>query len=99
MEAKVVDQALQPPAKCLVTGDTDGPFIDTGTWARQHDPYIYLHVPLIEYYARELLGMVSAEKVADLEERLAENYQRLTKLQRFVDGTLEYSEIAEEVAA
>ena len=51
-----------------MTGDIDGPFIDTGSWCPQVDPRIYLHVPLVEQYARELLDMVPADDVEALRE-------------------------------
>ena len=67
---KIVEKAEQPPAKCAVTGDIDGPFIDTGAWLPQVDPYIYLHVPLVEQMARDLLGMVPEKDVQALNDAL-----------------------------
>lgn len=93
MEAHIVDKALIAPAKCAVTGDMDGPFIDTGSWVRHHDPYVYLHVPLVEYYARELLGMVSRDKLEELEAQLSSYQAEVEELQRFVDATVEYQEL------
>lgn len=63
---KIVEKATQPPAKCIATGDIDGPFIDTECWAGEVDPYIYLHVPYVEQIARDLLGMVPEKDVQAL---------------------------------
>lgn len=63
---RIVTRAEQPPAKCAITGDIDGPFIDTGCWLPEADPYIYLHVPVVEQMARDLLGMVPEEEVTAL---------------------------------
>lgn len=87
MEAHVVDKALNAPGKCLVTGDFDGPFIDTGCWASVDDPYVYLHVPLVEYYGRELLGMVSKARVEELEAELASLEAEFEKLRRVLNAT------------
>ncbi len=73
---RIVDRAEMPPAQCAITGDIDGPFIDTGSWA-VHDiptpdgwqlPRVYLHVPVVKQMARDLLGMVPEEDVQALRE-------------------------------
>jgi hypothetical protein len=70
----IVDKATVPPGRCAVTGDIDGPFIDTGKDIV--DPgnpnlifRIYLHVPYVEQMAR-LSGMVQGEDQIELEEQL-----------------------------
>lgn len=78
---KIVDKATQAPAKCALTGDIDGPFIDTGCWLPEVDPYIYLHVPIVEQMARDLLGMVPEKEVAELEEAV-EHLTEVVKEQR-----------------
>lgn len=93
MEAHIVDKALMAPGKCAVTGDMDGPFIDTGSWARHHDPYIYLHVPLVEYYARELLGMVPKEDLDLVEEYVAACEKELEELRHFAKTTEEFQNL------
>ena len=60
MKIVTKDDNLKPPAKCAVTSDIEGPFLDTGSWLPEVDPYIYLHVPLVEQWAREL-GFVDRE--------------------------------------
>lgn len=97
VEARLVDKALNAPGKCLVTGDFDGPFIDTGCWASVDDPYVYLHVPLIEYYGRELLGMVSQEKVEELKTQVAEQAEEIDKLRQFVAATEGLVEATQEL--
>lgn len=99
MEAKVVDQALIAPAKCAVSGDMDGPFIDTGVWVRHHDPYLYIHVPVVEYWARELLDMVPRPRVEELEAQLASYAEKVTDLQEFVDAKDKLTKAARKVAA
>mgnify|MGYP001573556033 CR=1 FL=1 len=89
---KIVEKATQPPAKCIVTSDIDGPFIDTGAWAGEVDPYIYLHVPLVEQMARDLLGMVPEEEVASLREAV-EHLSDIVEDQR---KRLEAYEVLEE---
>lgn len=106
---EIVENAVKPPGKCIVTGDIDGPFIDTGCYAGEIDPYVYLHVPYVEQAARELLGMVSKEEVEKLKADLAEMAAKIGPLQEFVDahGALDEAaaklagteEPAEEVAA
>jgi hypothetical protein len=71
---RIVEHASQPPGKCAVTGDIDGPFIDTGKDivdpANANLIYrIYLHVPYVEQLARQL-GMVRGEDQIELEEQL-----------------------------
>jgi hypothetical protein len=71
---RLVEHASQPPGKCIVTGDIDGPFIDTGR--DMVDPLnpnmvfrVYLHAPYVEQLAR-ILGMVQGEDQIELEEQL-----------------------------
>lgn len=63
---RIVEKAELPPAKCAITGDIDGPFVDTESWLPEVDPRIYLHVPVVKQIARDLLGMVPEEDVQDL---------------------------------
>jgi len=91
---KIVEQATHPPAQCIVTADQDGPFIDTETWANWRDPYVYLHVPLVEYMARELLGMVPRAEVDELRARIDSYEQEIEGLQEFVAAS-EKLEIAQ----
>lgn len=73
---RIVERAEHNPAQCAITGDIDGPFIDTGSWAVFDvptpegwiEPRIYLHVPVVKQMARDLLGMVPEEDVQHLRE-------------------------------
>lgn len=80
--AEIVEKAEMHPAKCCVTGDIDGPFIDTGSWSDSIEPRIYLHVPLVEQYARDLLGMVPKTEVEKLEKKLKDLKERLKDLEK-----------------
>lgn len=76
----LVDRATEPPGKCAITGDGDGPFIDTGLYA--DDPHglqdaehpelryrVYLSVPYVKHnIARDLLGMVDPEDAPESDE-------------------------------
>ena len=79
---RIVTRAEHHPAKCAVTGDIDGPFIDTEAWLPEADPRIYLHVPLVEQMARDLLGMVPEEDVAALREAVDHLTEMVTELQK-----------------
>ena len=68
---RIVDRAELPPGKCAVTGDIDGPFIDTGT--DMVDPAninmkyrIYIHLPYLKFnIARDLCGLVDPEEAPE----------------------------------
>jgi hypothetical protein len=102
MEPKLVDEAKKRPGKCLASRDVEGPFIDTGSWAREHDPYIYLSVRWVEEVAKDLLGMVPAKEVderfASLEGQLKEQAEKLAALERFEEAALEYEDARAAVA-
>ncbi len=103
MEPKLVDNADRRPGRCLASRDTEGPFIDTGCWTREHDPYLYLSVRWVEENARNLLGMVSAKEVDErygkLEALLSEQAERLEALAEFETAAVEYEEAKERVMA
>lgn len=103
MEPKLVDEAKRRPGKCLVSRDIEGPFIDTGCWAREHDPYLYLSVRWVEEVATDLLGMVPAKEVeerfAGLEAQLKEQSEKLAALERFEEAAAEYVEARDAVIA
>jgi hypothetical protein len=102
MEPKIVEEANRRPGKCLASRDTEGPFIDTGCWTREHDPYLYLSVRWFEETARDLLGMVSAQEVeerfATVEAQLKEQAERIAELQRFEEAAAEYEEARQAVS-
>lgn len=97
MTPKIVEKANMPPAKCAVTGDIDGPFIDTGAWCANVDPYIYLHVPYVEQLARDLLGMVPKSEIEELRAKVeelegrVEDYGKLARLVGEMESELEES--------
>lgn len=72
MKPEIVSNPTKAPAKCIVTKSWEGEFIDTKTYAGWTDPYIYLHVPYVKELARDLLGMVDAEEVESLREKVKE---------------------------
>lgn len=65
MEPKLVDQAKNRPGRCLASRDVEGPFIDTGCWTREHDPYLYISVRWLKEVGRNLLDLSSPEEVAE----------------------------------
>lgn len=67
---RIVERAEMPPGKCLLSGDIDGPFLDTRTYASEIDPYIYIHVPVAEKIGRSV-GMVSGQKYENAQEKIA----------------------------
>jgi hypothetical protein len=103
MEAKLVDNADRRPGRCLASRDLEGPFIDTGCWSREHDPYVYLSVRWVEEVATNLLGMVSEKEVnerfAGLEAQLKEQGEKLAALAEFEAAAVEYEAAKERVIA
>ncbi len=101
MVPHLVDDAKKRPGKCLVSRDIEGPFIDTGCWAREHDPYLYLSVRWVEEQAVNLLGMVPAKEVeerfAGLEAQLKEQGEKLAALECFEEAVAEYAEARDKV--
>lgn len=93
---KIVEKAARPPGYCLASRDTEGPFIDTGLYARHRDPYIYLSVRWIEEQAQEL-GMVSAELVEALKVRLLEMEAEIGRLTQFIEAQKSFEDSAAEL--
>lgn len=65
----IVTTTTQAPGFCIFTKDVEGPFLDTGRWIDQIDPYGYVHVPFVEEMGRAV-GMVPAGEVEALKERV-----------------------------
>lgn len=86
MKPKIVENAERVPARCLVTSEVDGPFIDTGTYAGEMDPYIYLSVSFITEVARDLLGMVPKKEVEDLTEQVNALKVKLDQMEKVDDA-------------
>jgi hypothetical protein len=103
MDPKLVHQADRRPGRCLASRDVEGPFIDTGCWSREHDPYVYLSVRWFEETARNLLGMVSAQEVeerfASIQAQVKEQAEKLEALAEFETAAIEYEEAKEKVMA
>lgn len=99
----LVDQASKPPGKCLVSLDTEGPFVDTGMYAMHHNPYLYLSVRWVKEVAQNLLGMVPAEEVearlAELGAQIAEQAEKLALLEHFAKAAAEFEIAREAVGA
>lgn len=101
MEPQIVDEAKRRPGKCAASRDTEGPFIDTGCWIPEREPYLYLSVRWVEWAAKNLLGMVPAAQVEkefeELKQLAKEQGERLDALTRFEDAVAEYEQAKEAV--
>lgn len=95
MEPRIVQSAPMPPAKCAISGDMEGPFIDTGVRVNHVSPYLYLHVPVVEWYARELLEMVPKADVDEIREQFEAQTDRIAELERFAEAHKVFSEAVE----
>ncbi len=94
------------PAKCAVTGRTDGEFIDTGARIMERAPYVYLSTGWVEDQATKLLGMVPkavvAEEFTKLTDEIAAKDARIAELEHleeFVKAAKAVASIPELVAA
>lgn len=93
---EVVQTATNFPSRCIFTGDTEGPFLDTQTWlnARQLDgvdPYAWISVAKVVDMGRAV-GMVPREDVERLEEQLQAHGEKVRELEKLLDA---YTTIAE----
>lgn len=93
---RIVDTATKPPAMCLASRDTDGPFFDTGLYARHRDPYMYISTRWVEEAAQEL-GMVPAAEVEGLRDQIDSYAAKIENLERFVEAHRTLEEAAESV--
>lgn len=68
---QIVKKATLFPAKCLLTGDLDGPFLDTGLYSEGNR--VYLHVPMAQQIGKAV-GMTPAadDRITELEAQVAE---------------------------
>jgi Asp/Glu/hydantoin racemase len=64
---KLVDLLPPPYSKCIVSGFTDGPFLDFGVRARAANPNVGINVSVLKDAAR-FVGMVSGDEYEALEE-------------------------------
>lgn len=93
---QVVEKGELAPGCCVLTGDIDGPFLDTGFVVNQETvglfPRAYLHVPLVKQMG-VAVGMVTREelnesnrRIHELEDELASAERELSEQQAFIDA-------------
>ena len=92
----ITKRATQPPGKCAVTGDIDGPFLDCGKsyenrgyWQR-----LYLHLPWLEEQAVKHLGLVSRDEISSLEDRAEAAEEELEALRTAFDALTDARKVA-----
>lgn len=76
----LVARAFKAPGSCIVTGDIDGPFVETQTDI--DTGRIYLHAPWVEQVARDLLDMVPRSEIEALEAKVTELQARVENWHR-----------------
>ena len=84
LEPEIVEKALLAPGQCVLTGDWEGPFIDTKRQILWADPHGYLQVAYVQELATSLLDMVpraeleaAQEAITHLSEMVEEQGKRL----------------------
>ena len=82
---KIVERGLKQPGLCVLTHDSNGPFVDTEADINCErvgiNPHIYIHVPIAEQIGRTV-GMVSQSVLDSAEatiEQLRGDVEDLTK--------------------
>jgi hypothetical protein len=100
---KVVDRLEQFPATCLVTGNTQGPFVDFE--ANYDQAQVALHVEVVRQAARKL-GMVDApflsetlEKLEQAQAELREKAELIAQAQAVLDFRQKMEEATDASAA
>jgi translation elongation factor EF-Tu-like GTPase len=82
---QVVQKGELAPGCCVLTGDIDGPFLDTGFVVNQETvglfPRAYLHVPLVKQMG-VAVGMVTHEELNKSNERIRELQDELEQARR-----------------
>lgn len=96
MKPRIVEKAEMPPARCLISGDFEGPFVDTQTYAAEVDPYIYLSVAYVKEVARDLLGMVDQKEVDELREQVNAMKVKMEKMKKVEDAVKVLEEFESE---
>ena len=99
-------EVLNFPGVCVFTRDSEGPFLDTGTYLNARDldgvdPYCYIHVQKVIDMGR-VVGMVPASDVERLQLRLDALGEKLKETEKLLDAytTIKDAEqVLEEVAA
>ena len=91
---RVVDksEAINNPGYCIFTKDIDGPFLDTGTWINDINPYGYIHVPMVEAMGREV-GMVPRHEVEAIQVKFAAALAELQELRQKVEALTQIAEV------
>jgi hypothetical protein len=82
-----VVQTMPPPySKCIVSGFTDGPFLDFGVRARAANPNVGINLSVLEEAAKFGLGMFSAEQYTELEQENARLKAELQEKEQEVES-------------
>lgn len=79
MAYRVVHRTPNPPHKCIVSGFSDGPFLDTGVESPYIEPWVYLNVQVLKDMAK-VVGMVPEEDLAAVNELNAELESEVERL-------------------
>ena len=77
---KITSRPQRMPARCIVSGFTDGPFVDTGVESPYIEPWVYIQVNVLRDMAK-VVGMVPEEELAAAKELNAELEHRVTQLE------------------
>jgi hypothetical protein len=76
---RIVHRLTNPPHKCIVSGFSDGPFLDTGVESPYIEPWVAFNVQVLKDLAKEV-GMVPEEELAAANEIIAELEHRVHQL-------------------
>lgn len=90
-ELRIIQHAQAAPGVCALSGDNEGPFIDTGRNVRQLGGRVYISLKHLGPLLRSA-GWRTEEDTRDLREEvasLAEDVQRLTEVARSHDRLVE----------
>lgn len=99
---RIIDKKANPgevlnfPGVCVFTRDSEGPFLDTGTYLNAReldgvDPYAYIHVQKVVDMGRAV-GMVPKEDVERLQEQVEAYAAKVDELRELLDA---YTTIAD----
>jgi hypothetical protein len=101
MEVVYSDGTLNFPGKCVLSGDAEGPFLDTNTWLNAKDiggidPYGYISVAKVRDMGRAI-GMVPREDVERLQGRIDDYGAKIDALTKQVDALTAIKELEKEL--
>lgn len=89
---EIVEKGVNNPGYCIFTKDLDGPYLDTGFWINEIDPYAYIHVPFVETMGRAV-GMVPKHEVEALQEKARLMAEELVELREKVEALTRVAEV------